>query len=371
MDSMATPLTGPSKRQSPPPSLVEKPNERFVYCIPLAFENAFQALDDGLIPACQRGGLPANLIATGLTIFSSIEVGLAAPLALYLLQEDLAANVVLSLITALTFLSQLPKRFVWRPRPWMASRARAFKRDYTSSFPSRGVACAVVWSVAAGYIASGYAAQREAAAGGRPGPLQAPAWSWWLALPAGLLLSWARINVGNHYPSDCVFGALEGLLAIGLGHGLEAVLSGVCGGYCYAGAGVEGIGPEGGLGPRGWTLAVLASLLGVLLLEVLQAEPVHLWTKAEHAFGLLFASLLFRTVFLCPGLVRRALAAPPASSLEPAAAPLAIAALSVALCTAVGMGVKTKPEKGRLLGLAKYATIFASAAAALCLWRSP
>ena len=76
-------------------------------------------------------------------------------------------------------------------------------RTDTSSFPSRAVCCAVVYSYAICYsfiyIFGG-----------------GIMWSWMplLFVVTILLSSFARIYLGVHYPSDCIFGAIEVILFI-------------------------------------------------------------------------------------------------------------------------------------------------------------
>lgn len=69
----------------------------------------------------------------------------------------------------------------------------------TSSFPSRAVCCSVVYGFAICYAYCYFTDEGQVV------------W-WWmpeLIIVMFLLASFARIYLGVHYPSDCVFGALQ------------------------------------------------------------------------------------------------------------------------------------------------------------------
>lgn len=76
----------------------------------------------------------------------ALEISVAAPIALYVLGWDAVATDILYLSLTLSTLSQIPKRFLWRYRPFMVHRAQQRKKTTTSSFPSRAVACATVYA---------------------------------------------------------------------------------------------------------------------------------------------------------------------------------------------------------------------------------
>eukprot|EP00769_Ergobibamus_cyprinoides_P002729 gnl/Ergobibamus_cyprinoides/3877.p1 GENE.gnl/Ergobibamus_cyprinoides/3877~~gnl/Ergobibamus_cyprinoides/3877.p1 ORF type:complete len:123 (+),score=20.99 gnl/Ergobibamus_cyprinoides/3877:317-685(+) len=74
---------------------------------------------------------------------------MAVPVVLLFAGLDSLATPLIPLMFFAALVSQIPKRFVWRDRPFMAGRATQFRRDLTSSFPSRAVTCAVVYCRAA------------------------------------------------------------------------------------------------------------------------------------------------------------------------------------------------------------------------------
>ena len=81
-----------------------------------------------------------------MTGFSSIEVGAVVPVVLFFAGADALASWAACLVFAMAFVTQFPKRFVWRRRPFMAGRAEGRRPTMTSSFPSRAVACAVMYT---------------------------------------------------------------------------------------------------------------------------------------------------------------------------------------------------------------------------------
>ena len=100
---------------------------------------------------------------------------------------------------SLSVVSQIAKRFVWRSRPWMVARAKLVMRTKTSSFPSRAVTCSVCYVVIFYVVA-----WNEMFAG--------LTFQWWMCfiLPISVLLSsFSRVQLGVHYPSDCLFGSIQ------------------------------------------------------------------------------------------------------------------------------------------------------------------
>ena len=66
---------------------------------------------------------------------------------MYLASWDSIGTVVSCMMIIIASLTQIPKRLIWRYRPFMVSRARGYGREQTSSFPSRAVTCAVSYSM--------------------------------------------------------------------------------------------------------------------------------------------------------------------------------------------------------------------------------
>lgn len=142
----------------------------------------------------------------------------------------------------------------------MIGAAKGLRRDKTSSFPSRAVVCAVVYSRF--LFGDGF-------------------WGW---VGGGLLVvgtAWARCFVGAHWPSDCLIGGVVGWVVVSVGSWVEGLLDGgCCGGLRWWGRAVVGVGVS--------YAVTLVSMCGF-------------WVKCAYVYGLLFAAATFRFVWLCEG----------------------------------------------------------------------
>ena len=228
-------------------------------------------------------------VALGYTALTTIELGVVCPLFLFLIGMDQLATLALFSTLCAGLLSQLFKRFLWRPRPWMLGRAIQVKRDLTSSFPSRAVICAVVYSFIFSHVFLHHV----------PPEVYLP-----IVFVFALGASVSRIFVGAHYASDCLFGFGLGVLICVLGDLLNHAVEYACGscfdrGSCYAWSFEQRL--------TGSTLSSLdvASLLSVTfvslaLVGLAMSSPLQFWTKVLPVFGPLAPCLAFRLVNLCP-----------------------------------------------------------------------
>lgn len=297
-----------------------------------AVETLLAPLDDALIPPAQRlwRSPPFRALFLLITTLTAIETALILPSTLYALGHDAAAGLSTSILLTLALLSQVPKKFIWRRRPWMASRALPFRRDKTSSFPSRAVVCGVVFA----YLAT--TAPRLAS------PTLAPFPPAFVAGAIGLSAAFAalaRVAAGAHYPSDCLCGVVLGVAIVNLGAGLEVRwLSAGCGVVASAAQSAARAlpaplsmtsrfhhihFPDLPL-PESVTVASWANLrtrvLYTRLLVCLGASYVltllsiaGFWVKCSYVYGLLLAPATFRYVFLASaatGLSARSLSGP-------------------------------------------------------------
>jgi membrane-associated phospholipid phosphatase len=93
----------------------------------------------------------------------------------------------------LNFLTQLPKRVFWRNRPWRINVGKVFKRDKTSSFPSRTTNLATVFAFTI-FVSD-------------LGNIEWP-WLVRLSFVCNYIAAVSRIYIGAHFFSDCVVGIL-------------------------------------------------------------------------------------------------------------------------------------------------------------------
>ena len=278
-----------------PPDQRYRPLKRWVYTVPDSFERWFGPLDNALIGVLQAPlnsslRLPVIAFAMLLTFFTSIEFGLILPFTLYLTHYDGLADHSLPFMLLLALISQLPKRFLWRSRPWMVQRALKVRKDKTSSFPSRAVTCAVVY----GALLAMAIDVRQIGWGAVVG----------LAVCGAVLAAMARVIVGAHYPSDCIFGLLSGTLITLLGEAVYTLMAVGCSACsndaCYT------LNPSDALTLThvsvNWLTIVAVVLLSSAVLFALVSPPVYFWTKAGYVLAVLVPCLLFRLTFLCPSL---------------------------------------------------------------------
>jgi len=219
------------------------------------------------------------------------------PIFFYILGRDELATKILYLSMVLAVLSQIPKRFVWRYRPYMGYSAIEYQSTRTSSFPSRAVACSVVYCYVIDWMYKDFA------------QLDNQTSEWWMFVILILLpflISFARINLGVHYPSDCIAGVILGLVACLFGRlffyadfrgcSCDASPSKIC--YPSANNTVQEI-TTNHL-QLNW-IVVACVIVGQFLFALFCVlKPIQFWVKFGAIFGLIFPALTFRLIFLCP-----------------------------------------------------------------------
>ena len=185
---------------------------QFVFLFPRAWEQHVEWMDDAIIAWCQRGadgpmGKLVVFFSKAVTVLTVIEIGFSLPIFLFLLTSaDCAALLATYVMLTAAVLTQIPKRFIWRTRPFGAGRAQAIGKPLkTSSFPSRAVVGAVVYTH---FIVVAFAQQNQDTCLLSFFP-RLPI-DWALMLIMAVVASAGRITLGVHYPSDCFCGALLG-----------------------------------------------------------------------------------------------------------------------------------------------------------------
>lgn len=268
---------------------------KYQVLFPERCERALAPLDDAVVRVVQRRTQGAlHMLVMSVTFFSAIEMGLTAPATLYALGYDRAAGLSFSVLSVLCLISQMPKKFIFRRRPWMSGRALPVRQDCTSSFPSRAVVCAVVFS-----WLIGQSLFREGLLSGQLSSVKL-----WLGIIAfAALTAFARINVGAHYASDTICGFILGLIIIRLGTKFEGL-------WETSGCGTDDMYPKS------------AELVVTNILSLRQLSFVRLftcmavsyamtwvsiqgfWVKCSYVYGLLLSAGTFRAAFLCSGATR-------------------------------------------------------------------
>jgi len=323
----------PDAVEDQPVSKTPLKNDTYFLTWPDWLDDSMRSFDDDLIKLCQwktTGYVYA--FSWFFTALTSVEAALPLPFVLFCLGYDVAGTVMVTILTVLGFLSQLPKRFLWRTRPWMNGRAKTVRRDRTSSFPSRGVICGIVFPIS---CLMAY----EMETGRRVSSLLYMG----LTSLSVVCTSFARVNVGAHYPSDTIAGVFMGLAVQRMGTlslGVWDVFgSPITDDGMYA-LSSEAFIERGDLLKRSsWGALVAAVSLSYIVTLV---SMRGFWQKCNYVFGLLFSCLTFRFVYLNPSLTASGFSV----------APLAVEGLRPHLkvflisCLLLGYGMKTRGKKG-------------------------
>lgn len=338
------------------------PKNKGVTDVPLCLDRTFRRLDDGAIKCLQAPLMSTNrcclhlakvfeLCSLFVTFLTCVEIAIILPIMLYLVHQDHLGNLYTITMLVLSTATQLPKRFLWRPRPWIVGRAIKLRKDQTSSFPSRAVTCGAVY----GLMIAEAVDFRE--------------YRWQLAVACGvtfaLMASCARVYLGVHYISDCIFGLLMGSLvctvSILLFEGQQQICGSCYATECYAEDATTAFSWStlNNLNPFVASTAFVASLALVFVFAV---PPILFWVKAAHVYGILFPCLVFHFALLCPRLNNGfSLAPPPVARAEHVVLALAMAAL----CLGAG---KIK-KGGWMRSVLVYTVLFLITLSVLTAWR--
>ncbi len=281
-----TPIAGSTKGPVPLCDFCRKKPESFFVEYPAVLEDAFRKFDDTIIHVVQRFNQPVlHWFDQIMTFITCIEVGCFVPLFLFALGFDELAACILTLIVYTALVSQVPKRFLWRDRPYMQGRAVRRRKDETSSMPSRAVTCAVVYSLGGVLAAVETHPTLPVVAIAVPVLL--------LSVPFVLLTAAARVQLGVHFPSDCVFGVVQGLVIVVL----SAVSFTSAAALCTVSH--EDAAPfDVSTLPLLWIALLLG--IGLLLAFVALAPPLRFWPKAPHILGLLLPAVIYAATVHCP-----------------------------------------------------------------------
>jgi len=120
------------------------------------------------------------------------------------------------------------------------------------------------------------------------------------------------VNLGVHYPSDCVIGILQGLLVCIIGTFLWKTNSWGCNSCydakCYSP--IEDAITKDHLSRFSYVALIVCVAVGVLLTFVSSMKPIEIWNKSDRIFGMLLPGITFQVTLLCPKIVHHSLSHP-------------------------------------------------------------
>lgn len=170
------------------------------------------AFDDAVTGFCQAGVVERNprvfrFLGAFLSLCVSTECFVALPILLLSAgrKYDPRAARVIWLCYCTCTLAQLPKRFIWRSRPWMESRAIPLKENKSSSFPSRDNVHAVIllYILCIVYNFTSWAAFAA------------------LSVASFIPIAMVRVILGAHYATDCLAGFLSAFVILVIGEAVS------------------------------------------------------------------------------------------------------------------------------------------------------
>jgi membrane-associated phospholipid phosphatase len=285
--------------QCPPETL------RFVFECPPVIDSWLSPFDDAIIAWVQRPLIEASALsrsaivcfARTLSALTVVEIGFAIPLFLLLLEQfDNLAVLACYEMLLMAFLTQFPKRFCWRTRPFVDGRAIAVvlgDGPDTSSFPARAVVGATVYSLFLGIAYQMKGVKRSGSCDIPWGPTSLAVWA-----VTGFVVAvtmWARVLLGLHYPSCCISGAFLGVLIHLCGIVLARCHYSTCSCESDGSPVIEGV-----LSPG--AIIGFGTPVGILIVILLERAPLTWWKKSTHALSLLLPALIFILAFRCPRL---------------------------------------------------------------------
>jgi len=130
--------------------------------------------------------------------------------------------------------------------------------------------------------------------------------TWWMPLliiTAVVLSSFARINMGVHYPSDCVAGFLQGILVCVIGTLLwhaDALGCDSCfTDRCYSSENSSSLISKDHLSRISWGTIAIGISVSLFFTIVSVIKPIDFWQKCDRVYGMLLPGVLFQFTFLC------------------------------------------------------------------------
>jgi len=290
------------------------PTEKYVYLFNPEWEYYLRNFDDAIIHVVQYFnvkkqssnifglllGIFFKYISIATTIITVIENGPSFVIFLMTIGQDYIANWFFVIGFVTTVVAQLPKRFIFRKRPYMTNRAIQLRSDKTSSFPSRAVVCSVVYTYA---ITTSYNYYQTYVNNTPFIAFSSTEIFMWILL-AAFLSSFARIHLGAHFPSDCLVGFLTGL-GICLVSYLLFQLPNILGcpsclnNECYP-LTVNQEMTSQNFSPQNMPRAFGSQLLVIILFVLVNAPPIKFWDKSAPILGSYNSCFLANLIMICP-----------------------------------------------------------------------
>eukprot|EP00002_Diphylleia_rotans_P018174 TRINITY_DN3526_c0_g1_i2.p1 TRINITY_DN3526_c0_g1~~TRINITY_DN3526_c0_g1_i2.p1 ORF type:complete len:372 (+),score=74.02 TRINITY_DN3526_c0_g1_i2:65-1180(+) len=338
----------------------EGPSAAYVVLFPQSLENKWRQFDDCIIAFVQkRQNKLFYALSSIVTIFTAIEMVVIFPFVLFMLNYDEFATYMAICSLMCSFISQLPKRFLWRYRPYVVNRAAKLHSDKTSSFPSRAVTGGAVFAM---IICVGTNIHNKNST------YQVDWWMPFLYLLLPLAASLSRIYFGVHYPTDCIGGFVQGNLIVILSSALFESFNSTCESClhddCYSASGTSSVINSSHQDNIDWAALFGFSVLGFAFVFLSSVKPLEFWAKCHYVYGLVWPSFVFRISFLCSPLNPSGASLTAPGDAKPGA--FILAAVVAAIGAAVGHKSKGTNMKMRMF---VFAAIHTMLLLTLSLWR--
>ncbi|KAJ5077828.1 hypothetical protein M0811_05518 [Anaeramoeba ignava] len=284
-----------SNQEKPTPKFPYKRPAKFCYEIPKSITNFFRPFDMKIIQLCQKHmNKFTHIFSLIMTPITTIEVGLTLPFILYIFGIDELALEFLNVMFIFSFLTQIPKRFLWRFRPYIVGDALRIRKDSSSSFPSRAVAGAVVYPYLANYLYAYFHNNEKLKI------------SWLLILIIILFVIWtsySRIYFGVHYPTDCIAGLIIGIIVCVSSANFYHMNSFGCQSCwsekCYTNKEDSRVINWNNFDNVHWIVFVITTAVSFVITLFLNMKPIEFWAKIQHAFAQMFSAYVFHFTLLC------------------------------------------------------------------------
>jgi len=179
-----------------------------------------------------------------------------------------------------------------------------------------------------------------------------------------LISSFSRINLGVHYPSDCVAGFLQGLLVCIIGTVFWVGDTFGCKSCkyleCYS-LNDNTTFTFDSLGHINIVMLLFILLFSALIPVASVIKPIDFWNKCDRVYGMLFPGIAFQLLFLCPNSTKEGFSLAPPPHVQWYDFLFAFTVVGIA----TGIGIRFQGRRPALVYIILYISLFFS----LVLWR--